>query len=134
CSLGRISRGRQQRGWRGDSLWCWRRSKRATRTWRWPRPAVSYAVRSARLVLQRHFAAEGSWPISQTGRFQLSSPQPSISERTTSELTDVVVLATDQKAVRTRGPGRVVLGSKPQLATTEKLVSWVQLVRWTTRE
>src|SRR5438067_9404184 len=29
-------------------------------------------------------------------------------------------LATDQKAVRTRGPGRVVLGSKPQLATTEK--------------
>src|SRR5205823_12215826 len=39
------------------------------------------------------FAAEGSWPISQTGRFQLSSPQPSISERTTSELTDVVVLA-----------------------------------------
>src|SRR5438270_1416326 len=39
-------------------------------------------------------------------------------------------LATDQKAVRTRGPGRVVLGSKPQLATTEKLVSWVQLVRW----
>src|SRR5947209_8470683 len=38
-------------------------------------------------------------------------------------------LATDQKAVRRRGPGRVVLGSKPQLATTEKLVSWVQLVR-----
>src|SRR5947209_20023141 len=33
-------------------------------------------------------------------------------------------LATDQKAVRRRGPGRVVLGSKPQLATTEKLVSW----------
>src|SRR5947209_9931459 len=32
--------------------------------------------------------------------------------------------ATDQKAVRTRGPGRVVLGSKPQLATTEKLVRW----------
>src|SRR5205807_8740933 len=28
-------------------------------------------------------------------------------------------LATDQKAVRRRGPGRVVLGSKPQLATTE---------------
>src|SRR5205823_4334301 len=28
-------------------------------------------------------------------------------------------LATDQKAVRTRGPGRVVLGSKPQLATTK---------------
>src|SRR5439155_17077553 len=39
-------------------------------------------------------------------------------------------LATDQKAVRRRGPGRVVLGSKPQLATTEKLVSWVQLVSW----
>src|SRR4051794_16333404 len=33
-------------------------------------------------------------------------------------------LATGQKAVRRRGPGRVVLGSKPQLATTEKLVSW----------
>src|SRR5438045_2754406 len=33
-------------------------------------------------------------------------------------------LATDQKAVRRRGPGRVVLGSKPQLATPEKLVSW----------
>src|SRR5207302_8614808 len=32
-------------------------------------------------------------------------------------------IATDQKAVRRRGPGRVVLGSKPQLATTEKLVS-----------
>src|SRR5438128_6557914 len=31
-------------------------------------------------------------------------------------------IATDQKAVRRRGPGRVVLGSKPQLATTEKLV------------
>src|SRR5436305_13506781 len=29
-------------------------------------------------------------------------------------------IATDQKAVRRRGPGRVVLGSKPQLATTEK--------------
>src|SRR5207248_228781 len=28
--------------------------------------------------------------------------------------------ATDQKAVRRRGPGRVVLGSKPQLATTEQ--------------
>src|SRR5205823_1717891 len=28
-------------------------------------------------------------------------------------------IATDQKAVRRRGPGRVVLGSKPQLATTE---------------
>src|SRR3989440_1789172 len=27
---------------------------------------------------------------------------------------------TDQKAVRTRGPGRVVLGSKPQLATAKK--------------
>src|SRR5438874_3743046 len=27
-------------------------------------------------------------------------------------------IATDQKAVRRRGPGRVVLGSKPQLATT----------------
>src|SRR5881227_3028165 len=45
-------------------------------------------------------------------------------------------LATDQKAVRRRGPGRVVLGSKPQLATTEKLVSWAprvtakELVRW----
>src|SRR5437763_181461 len=33
-------------------------------------------------------------------------------------------LATDQKAVQTRGPGRVVLGSKPQLATTKELVSW----------
>src|SRR5881227_1516388 len=33
-------------------------------------------------------------------------------------------LATDQKAVRRRGPGRVVLGSKPQLATTKLLVSW----------
>src|SRR5207248_4726867 len=33
-------------------------------------------------------------------------------------------LATDQKAVQRRGPGRVVLGSKPQLATTEKLVRW----------
>src|SRR5947209_16481237 len=39
-------------------------------------------------------------------------------------------LATDQKAVRRRGPGRVVLGSKPQLATTEELVSWVELVNW----
>src|SRR5437588_5907036 len=28
-------------------------------------------------------------------------------------------IATDQKAVQRRGPGRVVLGSKPQLATTE---------------
>src|SRR5207302_11125115 len=33
-------------------------------------------------------------------------------------------IATDQKAVRGRGPGRVVLGSKPQLATTKKLVRW----------
>src|SRR5438105_8060026 len=33
-------------------------------------------------------------------------------------------LATDRKAVRTRGPGRVVLGSKPQLATTKELVRW----------
>src|SRR5947207_12612895 len=33
-------------------------------------------------------------------------------------------LATDRKAVQTRGPGRVVLGSKPQLATTKELVSW----------
>src|SRR5438067_2192857 len=33
-------------------------------------------------------------------------------------------IATAGKAVRRRGPGRVVLGSKPQLATTEKLVSW----------
>src|SRR5438067_2805359 len=33
-------------------------------------------------------------------------------------------LAKDQKAVQRRGPGRVVLGSKPQLATTEKLVRW----------
>src|SRR5947209_5124416 len=32
-------------------------------------------------------------------------------------------LATDQKAVHRRGPGRVVLGSKPQLATAKKLVS-----------
>src|SRR5947209_9323706 len=31
-------------------------------------------------------------------------------------------LATDQKAVRRRGQGRVVLGSKPQLATTKELV------------
>src|SRR5437588_9653797 len=36
-------------------------------------------------------------------------------------------IATDQKAVRTRGPGRVVLGSKPQLATTEKFVSWAEV-------
>ena len=36
-------------------------------------------------------------------------------------------IATDQKAVQRRGPGRVVLGSKPQLATTEKkLVSWAR--------
>src|SRR5947209_2226597 len=35
-------------------------------------------------------------------------------------------LATDPKAVRRRGPGRVVLGSKPQLATTEKLVRWAE--------
>src|SRR5437660_7007623 len=42
-------------------------------------------------------------------------------------------LATDQKAVRRRGPGRVVLGSKPQLATTEELVRWVQLVSWVKR-
>src|SRR5438477_1250920 len=33
-------------------------------------------------------------------------------------------IATDQKAVQRRGPGRVVLGSKPQLATAKKLVSW----------
>src|SRR5438105_2918526 len=33
-------------------------------------------------------------------------------------------IATDQKAVQTRGPGRVVLGSKPQLATAKKLVRW----------
>src|SRR5437764_12283008 len=43
-------------------------------------------------------------------------------------------LATDQKAVQRRGPGRVVLGSKPQLATTEKLVRWVQLVSWAVRD
>src|SRR5947209_5298732 len=46
-------------------------------------------------------------------------------------------LATDQKAVRRRGPGRVVLGSKPQLATTEKLVRWaeacaIRQTTWTT--
>src|SRR5436305_15127315 len=35
-------------------------------------------------------------------------------------------LATDQKAVQRRGPGRVVLGSKPQLATTKQLVSWAR--------
>src|SRR5947209_803941 len=52
-------------------------------------------------------------------------------------------IATDQKAVRRRGPGRVVLGSKPQLATAKKLVRWAgdstqarslrlqkELVRW----
>src|SRR5438105_5306072 len=47
-------------------------------------------------------------------------------------------IATDQKAVRRRGPGRVVLGSKPQLATAkEKLVRWAgerdcqnKLVSW----
>src|SRR3954452_950165 len=33
-------------------------------------------------------------------------------------------IATDRKAVRTRGPGRVVLGSKPQLATAKLLVRW----------
>src|SRR5437764_14691986 len=33
-------------------------------------------------------------------------------------------IATDQKAVRRRGPGRVVLGSKPQLATAKELVRW----------
>src|SRR5437868_5967042 len=33
-------------------------------------------------------------------------------------------IATDQKAVQTRGPGRVVLGSKPQLATAKELVRW----------
>src|SRR2546430_11996960 len=33
-------------------------------------------------------------------------------------------IATDQKAVQRRGPGRVALGSKPQLATTKKLVRW----------
>src|SRR5205823_3810094 len=49
-------------------------------------------------------------------------------------------LATDQKAVRRRGPGRVVLGSKPQLATAKQLVRWAvradcqrKLVRWATR-
>src|SRR5438067_1344006 len=35
-------------------------------------------------------------------------------------------IATDQKAVQTRGPGRVALGSKPQLATTKKLVRWAE--------
>src|SRR5438270_1098736 len=53
-------------------------------------------------------------------------------------------LATDQKAVRRRGPGRVVLGSKPQLATTKEnscagpgskpqLATAKKLVRWATR-
>src|SRR5947209_14292051 len=37
-------------------------------------------------------------------------------------------LATDQKAVRRRGPGRVVLGSKPQLATAKLLVRWAEHV------
>src|SRR5437764_9681009 len=45
-------------------------------------------------------------------------------------------IATHQKAVQRRGPGRVVLGSKPQLATPKKLVSWAEradcqkLVSW----
>ena len=42
-------------------------------------------------------------------------------------------IATVVKAVRRRGPGRVVLGSKPQLATTEKLVSWAIRVSWAAR-
>src|SRR5436305_870281 len=33
-------------------------------------------------------------------------------------------IATVGKAVRRRGPGRVVLGSKPQLATAKQLVRW----------
>src|SRR5438874_7975002 len=33
-------------------------------------------------------------------------------------------IATAGKAVRRRGPGRVVLGSKPQLATAKELVRW----------
>src|SRR2546421_5150299 len=37
-------------------------------------------------------------------------------------------IATDQKAVQRRGPGRVVLGSKPQLATAKKLVRWATCV------
>src|SRR5205814_9850691 len=52
-------------------------------------------------------------------------------------------LATDQKAVQRRGPGRVVLGSKPQLATTKEnscagpgskpqLATTEKLVRWAT--
>src|SRR5207237_10420535 len=40
------------------------------------------------------------------------------------ETYETLYLATDQKAVRTRGPGRVVLGSKPQLATAKELVRW----------
>src|SRR5438309_8362025 len=36
------------------------------------------------------------------------------------------VLSYGPKSVRRRGPGRVVLGSKPQLATTEKFVSWAR--------
>src|SRR5438270_13940357 len=42
-------------------------------------------------------------------------------------------IATDQKAVRRRGPGRVVLGSKPQLATAKKLVSWAERGSWAAR-
>jgi hypothetical protein len=34
------------------------------------------------------------------------------------------VESNETQAVRTRGPGRVVLGSKPQLATAKKLVIW----------
>src|SRR5438477_7584111 len=50
-------------------------------------------------------------------------------------------IATDQKAVQRRGPGRVVLGSKPQLATAKEnscagpgskpqLATTEKLVRW----
>src|SRR5947209_1947515 len=40
-------------------------------------------------------------------------------------------IATAGKAVRRRGPGRVVLGSKPQLATAKKLVRWaVAISKW----
>src|SRR4051812_36965983 len=35
-------------------------------------------------------------------------------------------IATVTKAVQRRGPGRVVLGSKPQLATAKELVSWAR--------
>src|SRR5438067_5881396 len=49
-------------------------------------------------------------------------------------------LATDRKAVQRRGPGRVVLGSKPQLATAKQLVRWAdkrktakELVSWAPR-